>query len=125
MFSTMSDVLLYLPAYRAYHWQMLQEMYDDNIMYSEVRMNMYEVGVPQSPYLYFRIFKCCCFFFKLYDANNNTFTGERCLLELMHLVAQFRQQHPDFLGIKIIISPSRNTAPEGIQQRFDNFKMYQ
>ncbi|XP_005185572.2 adenosine deaminase 2 [Musca domestica] len=102
MFSTMSDVLLYLPAYRAYHWQMLQEMYDDNIMYSEVRMNMYE----------------------LYDANNNTFTGERCLLELMHLVAQFRQQHPDFLGIKIIISPSRNTAPEGIQQRFDNFKMY-
>lgn len=61
MFSTMSDVLLYLPAYRAYHWQMLQEMYDDNIMYSEVRMNMYEVGVPWSAYPYYSILICCCY----------------------------------------------------------------
>ncbi|XP_073829040.1 adenosine deaminase 2-like [Musca autumnalis] len=99
-FSTMSDVLLYLPAYRAYHWQMLQEMYDDNIIYAEVRMNMYE----------------------LYDSNGTIFSPERCINELMNIVNRFKQQYPDFLGVKVIIAPSRNSDP--MQKSFDTFKMY-
>lgn len=43
MFKTISDVLLYLPAYRSYHWQMLEELYNDNVMYAEVRLMLYEV----------------------------------------------------------------------------------
>ncbi|XP_061393073.1 adenosine deaminase 2-like [Musca vetustissima] len=101
MFSTMSDVLVYIPAVRSYYRQMLQEMYDDNIMYSEVRMNLYE----------------------LYDQNGTTFAPEQSLNVLMQIVAEFQQVHPDFLGIKVIISPNRNAAPEAMQQRFNTFKI--
>ncbi|XP_073829038.1 adenosine deaminase 2-like [Musca autumnalis] len=106
-FNTMSDVLLYLPAYRAYHWQMLQEMYDDNIMYAEVRMKFNVVFLSSV---------------QLYDINGNTFSPERCLNELMDIVEQFKQQYPDFLGVKVIIAPNRNSEP--MQKRFDTFKMY-
>jgi len=37
MFDGLSDALIYLPAFRAYHWQMLEELYNDNVMYTEIR----------------------------------------------------------------------------------------
>lgn len=44
MFSTIGDALLYIPAYRSYHWQMLEELYNDNVMYAEVRLSFHEVS---------------------------------------------------------------------------------
>lgn len=44
MFSTVNDVLRYLPAFRAYTWRMLEEIYEDNVMYAEVRMDFKEVS---------------------------------------------------------------------------------
>lgn len=44
MFSTTGDLLSYIPAFRAYTRRMLEEMYEDNLMYAEVRMSFKEVG---------------------------------------------------------------------------------
>lgn len=43
MFKTIGDALNYVDAYRAYHWQMLEELYNDNVMYAEVRLGFKEV----------------------------------------------------------------------------------
>jgi len=37
MFDVLGDAITYLPAFRAYHWQMLEELYNDNVMYAEIR----------------------------------------------------------------------------------------
>ncbi|XP_061386159.1 adenosine deaminase 2-like [Musca vetustissima] len=102
MFSTISDALLYIPAFRTYHWQMMEEMYNDNIMYAEVRMNFYE----------------------LYDISGRIFPAERCITELIDIIRKFKLQHPDFLGIKIIVSPHRNAEPDVMRKRYDIFKKY-
>uniref|UniRef100_A0A1I8NZC1 Adenosine deaminase n=1 Tax=Stomoxys calcitrans TaxID=35570 RepID=A0A1I8NZC1_STOCA len=102
MFATISEVLLYLPAYRSYNWQMLQEMYDDNIMYAEVRMKFYE----------------------LYDISGRIFPPERGIKELKEIIESFKKLHPDFLGIKIIISTNRNADVPQMRRHFKTFKKY-
>ncbi|KAI8044491.1 hypothetical protein M5D96_000660 [Drosophila gunungcola] len=37
MFDVLGDAITFLPAFRSYHWQMLEELYNDNIMYAEIR----------------------------------------------------------------------------------------
>ncbi|XP_037953887.1 adenosine deaminase 2 [Teleopsis dalmanni] len=100
MFTTLNDVLRYLPAYRAYHWQMLEELYNDNIMYAEIRMDFKE----------------------LYDYSGRTFAPERGVKELLNVIEQFRYQHPRFLGIKIIYSTNRNVDRNRMREQFDKFK---
>uniref|UniRef100_A0A1I8PP88 Adenosine deaminase n=2 Tax=Stomoxys calcitrans TaxID=35570 RepID=A0A1I8PP88_STOCA len=102
MFSTISDVLLYIPAYRSFYWQMMEEMYNDNIMYSEIRMNFYE----------------------LYDISGRIFPPERCITELKEIIESFKQHHPDFLGLKIIVSANRNADVPEMRERFESFKKY-
>ncbi|XP_065362192.1 adenosine deaminase 2 [Calliphora vicina] len=100
MFRTISDALLYLPAYRSYHWQMLEELYNDNVMYAEVRLNFYE----------------------LYDISGRIFPLERGVTELIDVVEKFKLQHPNFLGIKMIYSPHRNADSDVIRKHFESFK---
>lgn len=44
MFDTLTEAISYLPAFRAYHWQLLEELYNDNIMYAELRINLHQVS---------------------------------------------------------------------------------
>jgi len=44
MFDTLTEAIFYLPAFRAYHWQLLEELYNDNVMYAELRISMREVS---------------------------------------------------------------------------------
>lgn len=45
MFSTFNDAFAYVHAFRRYIWQMLAELYSDNVMYAEVRSTLPEVTV--------------------------------------------------------------------------------
>ena len=51
MFDTLSEAIYYLPAYRAYHWQLLEELYNDNVMYAEMRISLKEVSLLKCLYL--------------------------------------------------------------------------
>jgi hypothetical protein len=44
MFNTVGDILTYAPVYKDYHYQMLQELYDDGIMYVELRTSLHDVS---------------------------------------------------------------------------------
>uniref|UniRef100_A0A0A1WXA6 Adenosine deaminase n=1 Tax=Zeugodacus cucurbitae TaxID=28588 RepID=A0A0A1WXA6_ZEUCU len=100
MFITINDVLRYLPAFRAYTWRMLEEMYEDNVMYAEVRMDFKE----------------------LYDYSGRLFSPERSLREVLSIVEDFRRAHPNFMGIKAIFSTHRNVERTRVFENFEMFK---
>lgn len=37
MFTTVNGIFAYVPTYKAYHRQLLEELYEDNVMYLEMR----------------------------------------------------------------------------------------
>ncbi|XP_055903897.1 adenosine deaminase 2 [Eupeodes corollae] len=102
IFSTISDVLKYLPAFRTFHWRMLEELYEDGIMYLEVRME----------------------FKKLYDEEGKEYPPEFAAMELMSLVKRFRALHPDFLGLKVIYSTNRKIELRGVSNKLEAFKKF-
>lgn len=44
MFTTVSGIFDYLPTYLAYHRRLLEELYDDNVMYLEMRSGLSPVS---------------------------------------------------------------------------------
>ncbi|XP_037953886.1 adenosine deaminase 2-like [Teleopsis dalmanni] len=100
MFDTLGDAIKFEPAFRAFHWRMLEEMYQDNIMYAEIRMR----------------------FKKTYDANGNDKKPDETIQILISIVEDFKKLHPDFLGIKIIYSTHRGAEKESIRNEFEVFK---
>ncbi|CAD6992433.1 unnamed protein product [Ceratitis capitata] len=78
IFDTVSDTMGYEPMFRLFHWQLMEEMYEDNIMYAELRMK----------------------FKPLYGANGTTVANEYEAAELLvGLIEEFKQTHPGFLGL--------------------------
>ncbi|XP_017486551.1 PREDICTED: adenosine deaminase CECR1-like [Rhagoletis zephyria] len=100
MFATTNDALRYLPAFRAYSWRMLEEMYEDNVMYAELRMDFKE----------------------LYDYSGRTFSPERTVHELLTIVEDFRRQYPSFMGVKAIFSTHRDVERSRVSEKFKKFK---
>ncbi|EDV90681.1 adenosine deaminase 2 [Drosophila grimshawi] len=103
MFDTLRDAIYYLPAYRAYHWQLLEELYNDNVMYAELRISLSE----------------------LYDASGRTFPKEQSVRELQFLNEKFVRLHPNFLGIKVIYAVWRGADIEKIKENVKEFKLLQ
>lgn len=101
-FKTIGDVLTYLPAFRAFHTRMLEEMHEDRIMYGEIRM-------------YFRA---------LIDEKGATVTQEQAIQELINIVNNFKKTHPDFFGIKIIFAAPRTKTKDAIRADFELFKKW-
>ncbi|KAH8337359.1 hypothetical protein KR059_008321, partial [Drosophila kikkawai] len=100
IFSVLGDALSYLPAFRAYHWQMFEELYNDNLMYVEIRSSCK----------------------KLYDASGRTFPRKRTIRELYALNNKFTQLHPDFLGMKIIFAVHRGKEVDQLRETIAEFK---
>ncbi|XP_017084644.2 adenosine deaminase 2 [Drosophila eugracilis] len=100
MFDIIGDALTYLPAFRAYHWQMLEELYNDNVMYAEIRTSCKT----------------------LYDASGRTFSRERTIRELYSLNEKFVKLHPDFLGIKIIVAVYRGYEMDQLRETVEEFR---
>lgn len=47
MFDTLTEAIYYLPAFRAYHWQLLEELFNDNVMYAELRISFRQVSLSK------------------------------------------------------------------------------
>ena len=43
MFDTVNGIFQYVPTYKAYHWRLLEELYEDNVMYLEMRTGLSSV----------------------------------------------------------------------------------
>uniref|UniRef100_A0A0A1XIX3 Adenosine deaminase n=1 Tax=Zeugodacus cucurbitae TaxID=28588 RepID=A0A0A1XIX3_ZEUCU len=101
IFDTVSDTIGYEPVFRTFHWQLMEEMYEDNIMYAELRMKFKE----------------------LYGVDGATVANEYEAVELlMSLIEEFKQSHPGFLGLKIIYSAHRGADEVKIFKAFQTFK---
>lgn len=44
MFTTVNGIFSYLPTYVAYHRRILEELYEDNVMYAEIRTGVSPVS---------------------------------------------------------------------------------
>lgn len=102
MFATIGDALNYIPAYRAYHRRMLEELYEDKIMYAEVRIH----------------------FRPLYGDNGVIKSEVQAIEELIDIVHEFKAKHPNFLGIKVIFATNGKTTINSIKAQFEVFKKW-
>ncbi|EDV42743.1 uncharacterized protein Dana_GF16877 [Drosophila ananassae] len=100
MFDSFNDALAYLPVFQIYTWRALEELYNDNIMYAELRSTLRP----------------------LYGENGTDFPIDRTIQVFHDLNEKFIQQHPDFLGIKIIFSAYRGFEVDRIKNILQDFK---
>ncbi|XP_036341199.1 adenosine deaminase 2-like [Rhagoletis pomonella] len=101
IFDTVSDTIGYEPVFRMFHWQLMEEMYEDNIMYAELRMK----------------------FKPLYGANGTTVATEYEAADiLLELIGEFKRSHPSFLGLKIIYVAHRGSDDVKMFKAFQTFK---
>uniref|UniRef100_A0A1B0A7S8 Adenosine deaminase n=1 Tax=Glossina pallidipes TaxID=7398 RepID=A0A1B0A7S8_GLOPL len=103
MYYTIFDVINYLPVFRTFHWHMLEQLYDDNVTYAEIRLD----------------------FFPLYDENNKTYPANQTIIELKDIEERFKQKHPEFFGIKLIHAIIRSHNDTIIKHQLKQFVTYQ
>ncbi|CAO1424515.1 unnamed protein product [Diamesa tonsa] len=99
MFSTVNGIFSYVPTYLAYHRRILEELYEDNVMYAEIR-----TGV--SPII---------------DENGKSYSSDEVAQLLIDLVEDFKKDHPLFLGIKLILAISRNSGSSVMESKMNRF----
>ncbi|CRK88796.1 CLUMA_CG002502, isoform A [Clunio marinus] len=99
MFTTIRGILDYAPTYKAFHWRLLEEHYEDNVMYVELRASLCPIV----------------------DENGKTLNSEDVVEILFGIVEGFKKQHENFLGMKIIQAIHRSFNRSKIEEKMDKF----
>ncbi|CAH1735729.1 unnamed protein product [Chironomus riparius] len=99
MFSVIDGIFDYLPTYIAYHQQLLQELYEDNVMYLEIRTEMGGV----------------------IDQNGKHLNSQDMAEVILKLVDDFKQDHPLFIGVKVIIAILRDYDEHAFDEKVERF----
>ncbi|XP_011299068.1 adenosine deaminase CECR1 [Fopius arisanus] len=86
IFTFLRSFLNYRPLAEDHFYQGLLELYEDNVMYVEVRSGLQ----------------------KLYDLDGKIYTTTETVNILHDVVTRFKADHPDFIGAKIIYAKSRD-----------------
>lgn len=84
-FLSMWGLVTYAPVFREYYYQGLTEFYKDNVMYLEVRALLPEI----------------------YELDGRTHDKAWTLKTYQDVTRQFTAEHPDFFGIRIILTVHR------------------
>ncbi|XP_030762902.1 adenosine deaminase 2-like [Sitophilus oryzae] len=79
-FSTLYDLVAYRPIFKRYIYRLLEELYEDNVFYTELRGT----------------------FMPLYEINGTTYDTKQFLETFIETVAEFKESHPKFVGAKYI-----------------------
>lgn len=99
MFTTVSDMIRYLPIFREYHKRLLEELYEDGVMYIELRMS----------------------FQKMYDLSGNIYSPLAMAKHLKQIVEEFKKKNSGFLGVKTIFSTQRNVSKHTVLEELKRF----
>lgn len=101
-FSTLYDLVAYRPFFEKYIYQLLLELYKDNVFYTELRGT----------------------FMPLYELNGTTYDPGDFLKILMDTVEEFKKDYPDFLGVKYIHSIYRGVDNSTLKTGLDELLKY-
>ncbi|KAI2665563.1 Adenosine deaminase 2-A [Labeo rohita] len=94
IFLALSGLITYAPVFKDYIYQGLKELYEDNIMYLELR-------VGQS---------------KVYELDGTIHDTAWSLEVYRNITEQFRANHPDFIGSRLIFSVHRSLSVSQVKQ---------
>ncbi|XP_040318542.1 adenosine deaminase 2 isoform X2 [Herpailurus yagouaroundi] len=85
IFFTISGLVHYAPVFRDYVFQALEEFYQDNVLYLELRAMLFPV----------------------YELNGTVHSQEWSVKTYREVACMFAEKHPGFIGMKIIYSDHR------------------
>ncbi|KAJ8970598.1 hypothetical protein NQ314_001132 [Rhamnusium bicolor] len=94
IFETVADLIGYKPVWQEYFYQVLQELYEDNVMYLEFRGILPEV----------------------YDLEGNTYDALQIVGLYYNTLKQFKKDHPDFHGARFIYAPRRRVSNRTVDE---------
>ncbi|XP_064218876.1 adenosine deaminase 2 isoform X1 [Aotus nancymaae] len=86
IFSTISGLIHYAPVFRDYVFQSMQEFYEDNVLYMEIRARLLPV----------------------YELSGEHHDVQWSVKAYQEVAEKFVETHPEFIGIKIIYSDHRS-----------------
>ncbi|XP_017059023.1 adenosine deaminase 2-A [Drosophila ficusphila] len=92
IFGLLDGLVMYAPVWADYYYAALKEFYDDGVLYLEFRSL-----VPT-----------------LYDLDDTEFTPMDTVRIYVETLEKFKEDHPDFIGSRMIYAPIRNTDSEGV-----------
>ncbi|XP_050510313.1 LOW QUALITY PROTEIN: adenosine deaminase 2-like [Diabrotica virgifera virgifera] len=93
-FSTQYDMVCYRPVFEMFIYQLLKELYLDNVMYTELRGTI----MP------------------LFDLNGTLYSNKESLEIFVQVVEQFKKDNPGFLGVRYIHSVYRGFSPDDLRK---------
>ncbi|XP_055544118.1 adenosine deaminase 2 isoform X2 [Wyeomyia smithii] len=99
MFTMVRDLISYKPIFEAFHTRLLEEFYEDNVFYIELRMSLS----------------------KIYDASNRVYGEMEVAKIVQQLVDTFCSANPDFIGVKVIFSKHRGIDTGTAQDLLNSF----
>ncbi|CAG9859862.1 unnamed protein product [Phyllotreta striolata] len=91
-FTTQYDMVCYKPIFEDYIYQLLKELHDDNVMYTELRGT----------------------FMPLYELNGTIYNKEEFFEIFIGVTEKFKRDHPDFLGVRYIHNLYRGVSVEDL-----------
>lgn len=93
IFTTMYDMICYRPVFELYITQLLQELMDDNVIYTELRGT----------------------FMPVYELNGTVYDNKEFFKIFIDTVNKFKYKNPQFIGVRYIHSIYRGVTPEDLQ----------
>ncbi|GJQ88067.1 hypothetical protein Trydic_g12988 [Trypoxylus dichotomus] len=100
IFITVDPLICYKPIFEDYFYQVLSELYEDNIFYIEFRTTLPTV----------------------YDLDGNLYGPLEVTAIYKEVTEEFISTHPDFLGAKLIYAPVRNVDENTMQNYIEIIK---
>ncbi|XP_043465574.1 adenosine deaminase 2-like [Leptopilina heterotoma] len=100
LFEFLGSFMRYRPVYEDYYYQLMQENYDDKVLYIELR-----VSLP-----------------KIYELSGKLYKPIEVAKIIKDVVDRFVEEHPDFVGVKIIYSKRRLITNEELQKYLKHFE---
>lgn len=99
IFKTVDDFFTHIEVYKTHLWCVLNEFYDDQVMYIEFRSSI------KTPY----------------NSTGHVYSKLETMAIIIDVVNEFKKLNPHFIGVKYIYSVSRRDSAANIQEKLDTY----